>query len=387
MSPEQDQQRGLSRERLVGAALELVNEEGLEGLSMRALAERLEVKAASLYWHVRDRRELLELVAEAILGSVTRPRQRSTWRETVLAIAGALQRRIVAQKDANRILLEVPTALARSGVVRDLVSTLESAGLQPGEAEDVAMMVASQVIAAPRADQEPVVSALGEPASVAIDTGSRGVILRAGPPDMQPLIRVPPDQSGAAPAVVRGERVTVRRLRGVGKGELELNPRHPWKFKVQAPTWNTVLDVAAIDVREIWVDSGAANIECFLPEPKGVVPIHVSSGVVNVSVHRPRDAAVVATVHTGAVKLKLEQFSTKVAVFDIHWNSGGDAATARDRYELDVSGGAVDFKLDVYTPKARPLEPVAPEPGSREKPATALEILLDGIEVRAQSRS
>ena len=64
LSPDEERQRGLTRDRLVGAALELVNEEGLDALSMRALADRLEVKAASLYWHVRDRRELLELLAE-----------------------------------------------------------------------------------------------------------------------------------------------------------------------------------------------------------------------------------------------------------------------------------------------------------------------------------
>src|SRR5215469_8572371 len=111
MGPEEEKQRGLTRERLVEAALQLVNEEGLEGLSMRALADKLEVKASSLYWHVRDRRELLELLAESILEGVSRPRQRKTWRETVLAIAEALGKRVAAQNDANRILLEVPEAL------------------------------------------------------------------------------------------------------------------------------------------------------------------------------------------------------------------------------------------------------------------------------------
>jgi AcrR family transcriptional regulator len=384
LSPEE--QKGLTRERLVEAALGLVDEEGLEGLSMRALADRLQVKAASLYWHVRDRDELLELLADGILESVGRPRQRATWRETVQATAGALQRTVSAHKDANRILLEVPGALGRSYVARDLAAAFRLAGLQDAEASDVARMVMTQVIAAPSAAAgEPVAKATGDPASVWIDTGSRGVILRAGGSDMQGLIRVPSDQSGAAPAVLRGEQVVVRRLRGVGRGEIELNPRRPWKFKVQAPTWNTVLDVGGLDVREIWIDSGAANIECFLPEPRGVVPIHVSSGVVNVSVHRPREAAVAAIVHTGAVKLKLEQFSTKVAVFDVRWNSDDGAPSARDRYELDVSSGVVDFKLDTYTPKVRPLDATPPEPKAKGKPATALDFLLDGIEAHLKS--
>ena len=384
LSPEE--QKGLTRERLVEAALELIDKEGLEGLSMRALAERLQVKAASLYWHVRDRDELLDLLADAILDSVSRTRQRSSWRETVQAAAGALQHSVSAHKDANRILLEVPGALGRSDVARDLAAAFRSAGLQDGEAADVARMVMTQVVAAPSdIPDEPGARSAGEPASVWIDTGSRGVILRAGDPEMQGLIRVPSDQSGAAPAVVRGEQVVVRRLRGVGHGEIELNPRRPWKVKVQAPTWNTVIDAGGLDVREIWIDSGAANIECFLPEPRGVVPIHVSSGVVNVSVHRPREAAVAAIVHTGAVKLRLEQFSTKVAVFDVRWNSDDGAPSARDRYELDVSSGVVDFKLDTYAPKVRPLDATPPGPKTRVKTTTALDFLLDGIEAHLKS--
>src|SRR5207249_5855383 len=125
---------------------------------------------------------------------------------------------------------------------------------------EVALMVMIQVITSRAPAESPVVERGGDVASIAIDSGSRGVILRAGPPDMEALIRVPPDQSGAAPAIVRGEQVVVRRLRGVGRGEIELNPRRPWKFKVQAPTWNTVLDVGGLDVREIHVDSGAANL-------------------------------------------------------------------------------------------------------------------------------
>ncbi len=391
LSPAEEKQRGLTRERLVGAALELINAEGLDGLSMRSLAEHLDVKASSLYWHVRDRRELVELLAESILEGTGRPRRRPAWREGVLAVAEALARRVSAQKDADRILLEVPEALERSDVFAQLTAELERGGLQRTEAAGVALMVMTYVIGgrqpAEPAGREP--AAEGKPVSVAVDSGSRGVILRAGPPDMHSLIRVPQDQSGAAPAVVTGDRVVVRRLRGVGRGELELNPRHPWSFRVQAPTWNTVLDLAGLDVREIWVDSGAANLECFLPMPSGAVPIHVSSGVVNVSIHRERGAAVWARAHTGAVKLRLDGFSTKVAVFDVNWHSEG-LGEAADRYELEVSSGAVDVRLDSYEPKVRrsnvPAPPQAAASRAGRKPASALEVLLDGVEARASTR-
>src|SRR5205807_5525449 len=348
VSPEEERQRGLTRERLVDSALELINEEGLEGLSMRALADRLEVKASSLYWHVRDRGELLELLAESILERVGRPRRSGAWRQSVLAIGAALGTSVNAQKDADRILLEVPEALERSDTFADLKSQLQAAGLQAAEAGDVALMVMTSVISRRTHEESPVFPSGGDVASIAIDSGWRGVMLRAGTVDMQSMIRVPHDQAAAAPAVVRGEQVVVRRLRGIGRGEIELNPRRPWRFKVQAPTWNTVLDLPALDVREIHVDSGATNLECFLPEPQGVVPIHISSGVVNVTLHRPSGAAVVALVHTGVLKLKLDDLSTKVVLSDLHWQSEG-ASNARDRYELDVSSGVVDLRLDVYT--------------------------------------
>src|ERR1700716_2209951 len=105
-----DESRGLTRERLVQAALELIQEEGLEGLSMRALADQLEVKAASIYWHVRDRRELVELLADSILATVPASHGPSGWRKAVLDACLVLSNRVVAQKDADRILLEVPDA-------------------------------------------------------------------------------------------------------------------------------------------------------------------------------------------------------------------------------------------------------------------------------------
>src|ERR1700674_5172291 len=102
---DEEGQRGLTRQGLVAAALQLVQQEGLEALSMRALAEALGVKASSLYWHVRDRRELLELLAESILETVPATSRRSGWRNAVLDAGAALSQRVSAQNDADRILL------------------------------------------------------------------------------------------------------------------------------------------------------------------------------------------------------------------------------------------------------------------------------------------
>ncbi|HXI94776.1 MAG TPA: TetR family transcriptional regulator [Candidatus Acidoferrum sp.] len=376
------EKEGLSRARLVSEALALVQEEGLEALSMRALANRLNVKAASLYWHVRDRRELLELLAESILDRAAAP-SATGWRDGVLRLAAALQSAIASQQDAGRILLEVPDAIRRSDAFGRLRGRLETAGLQGSEAEEVALMVMAHVISRPQVEDEPVKLGSGATASIAVDSGSRGVVLRHGT-DMETLIRVPSDAESAAPAIVRGETVKVRRLRGVGLGEIELNPRHPWRFQIQGATWNTVVEAGALDVREIKLDSGATKVECFLPRPRGVVPIIVSGGVVGLTLHRPPGVAVMAHVSGGTARIKLDAFSATALTSDLHWESAGASASA-DRYELRINGGAVQVTLD---DKATPFSPpsVEPERPAAGEAASALDILLDGVEKRASSQ-
>ena len=372
---------GLSRASLVSAALGLVQDERLEALTMRGLADRLNVKAASLYWHVRDRRELLELLAESILEKVPITGG-AGWRPSVLNAAAALRTALALQQDADRILLEVPEAIQRSDVYLRLKSQLEKAGMQPAEAADVARLVVVHVISSRAQAGEPAALASGATASIAVDSGSRGVVLRHGT-DMETLIRVPRDPYSASPAVVRGETVKVRRLRGVGYGEIELNPRHPWRFQVQGPTWNTVLDVGGLDVREIKLDSGAAKVEMFLPQPRGVVPIEISGGVAGVTLHRPPGVAVVADLGAGAVQVKLDDYSTKAVIADMRWESAG-AAGAADRYELRIhSGVVVQVTLDEKATSQPRLE-LKPEHASAGKSASALEILLDGVESRVR---
>src|SRR6266851_1209804 len=378
-----EKEPGLSRSRLVAEALGLVQEGGLEALSMRGLADRLNVKAASLYWHVRDRRELLELLAESILETVRPARSRTDWRSSVLAAVAALGERVAAQKDANRILLEVPDSLVRSATYVTVKRLLETEGLLPAEASEVTLMAVVQVIASQAPAKEPVVDA-GAVASIAIDSGSRGVLVRPGS-DMQELIRTAQVGASAAPAIVRGERVVVRRLRGVGYGEIELNPLHPWRFQIQGATWNTVLEVGGLDVRAIKLDSGAAKVECFLPRPRGVVPIEVSGGVIGLSLHRPRGVAVAADISPGALRVKLDDYAVNATVADSHWESVQGASDAPDRYQLRINSGAVQVTLDSKTKTVDPVIAEVPVEAIGE-PVSALEILLDGVGRRVSPR-
>jgi hypothetical protein len=327
---------------------------------------------------VRDRDELVELLAEAVLGEVRMPRGREDWRADALALCSALARAVSRRRDAALILLDVPEALTRSQVHARLRGVLESTGLPGAEAREAATMMLAHVLVAGAPGLADGASGGGKPTAVSIDTGSRGVTLRAGA-SMSALIRVAHDPAAAAPAIVRGDAVIVRRRRGVGQGELELNPEQQWRFRVQAPTWNTVLNLPGLDVREIHIDSGAVRVECILPPPRGVVPIHVSSGVVQVTLRRPPGVKVVADISTGALQLRLDDFYVGATRSDVHWESAGPASA--DFYQLRISSGVVRLSLEEDRSIQLPDHAMAASPAGGRVNA-ALELVLDGIAAR-----
>jgi AcrR family transcriptional regulator len=71
---------GLSVERVVAAAIELADAEGLAALSMRRVADRLGVGTMSLYTYVPGKAELLDLMLDTVLAEVARPDGAGGWR-------------------------------------------------------------------------------------------------------------------------------------------------------------------------------------------------------------------------------------------------------------------------------------------------------------------
>jgi AcrR family transcriptional regulator len=63
----------LSRDAVVDAALRVLAREGTEGLSMRRVAEELGTGPASLYWHVANKDELINLLVDRVAGEIEMP--------------------------------------------------------------------------------------------------------------------------------------------------------------------------------------------------------------------------------------------------------------------------------------------------------------------------
>jgi AcrR family transcriptional regulator len=87
MAKRTDRRTPLSRDRVIDAALGLVDEGGIEALSMRKLADELGVKAMSLYNHVAGKDDVLDGIVDAALAEIASPPAGADWRTQVREIA------------------------------------------------------------------------------------------------------------------------------------------------------------------------------------------------------------------------------------------------------------------------------------------------------------
>lgn len=69
--------RNLTREEIVTQAIALLDDHGVQGLTMRAVAERLGVTSAALYWHVQTKEDVLDLAFDQVFASVELPPRRA----------------------------------------------------------------------------------------------------------------------------------------------------------------------------------------------------------------------------------------------------------------------------------------------------------------------
>jgi AcrR family transcriptional regulator len=78
----------LTREQIVDAAIELLDRDGLEGLSMRALGQRLGSAATAVYWHVGSKDNLIALAADQVWNEIGQPDPAAAgWRAAAAAMA------------------------------------------------------------------------------------------------------------------------------------------------------------------------------------------------------------------------------------------------------------------------------------------------------------
>ena len=139
---------------IVEAALRLLEDVGLDGLSTRTLAAVLGVKGPSLYWHFENMGELRDMMADAILADALAAADGPTdWREWLAEGARTIRNAALAHRDGARLI-----AGSRPGERRRLrfaarIARLEAEGFSAGAARAAFIALSRYALGSALAEQ------------------------------------------------------------------------------------------------------------------------------------------------------------------------------------------------------------------------------------------
>jgi AcrR family transcriptional regulator len=137
---------GLSRDAIVAGALELIEAEGLDAFSVRALAKRIGVYPTSLHWHAGSRTELLALVVSSVSQTVPVPTS-PRWQDCVRELADGFRATLHAHPAIAPVLVtQIVYASPELPSVDVLLDRLEAAGWRGEELVDVYNAVVGAVV-------------------------------------------------------------------------------------------------------------------------------------------------------------------------------------------------------------------------------------------------
>jgi AcrR family transcriptional regulator len=126
--------RRLSREAILDAALQIVDAEGLDALTMRRVSDALETGPASLYAHIGDKEEMVAALLDRVSKEVPLPAQGdpARWEEQLKEIARSARRAYARHRDLARAGLGViPTGEHTLPVIEAMLAILSAGGVSP----------------------------------------------------------------------------------------------------------------------------------------------------------------------------------------------------------------------------------------------------------------
>jgi TetR/AcrR family transcriptional regulator, tetracycline repressor protein len=133
----------LDRTQVVDTALRLLNEVGLEGLTLRRIAKELNVQAPALYWHFKNKQALLDEMATAMYRDMARQKAApaTTWQERLIDAQRVLRRALLGYRDGAKVFSG--SRFTDTGHIPDQDEYLRvfvAAGFPPGTAARVSFI-------------------------------------------------------------------------------------------------------------------------------------------------------------------------------------------------------------------------------------------------------
>lgn len=136
----------VNRERVLRTAMALADERGIDALTMRELAGRLGVEAASLYNHVSGKDDVLAGMADLVIAEIELPPEATEWREAMrrraMSARALFARHPWAAEFIDTRMQVQPSGLAYADRV---LGTLIRAGLSPSVAGNAFLALDSYI--------------------------------------------------------------------------------------------------------------------------------------------------------------------------------------------------------------------------------------------------
>ena len=138
----------LAREDIIEAALALLNEGGLEGVSTRKLALALRVQGPALYHHFASKQELLGRMANRLVSrALTELDPAVSWDMWLRESSASIRRMVMRYRDGARLLTAAwPDDDMRHITIPTLAAPLQRSGFSTGDAHEAIVIVSSFTI-------------------------------------------------------------------------------------------------------------------------------------------------------------------------------------------------------------------------------------------------
>jgi AcrR family transcriptional regulator len=186
----------LTRESIVSAAVELVDERGVDALTMRAVADRLGAGAMSLYRHVSGREELLDLVLARLVAEIPDSPRTGDWRVDAAALARDVRVALLRRPQLTVLLTSRADAGGGLATLERALAIFRSVGLEPRDAAFANHALGNFVAGAALWEVVGLAGLTGEERRARADAAARGIA--EIPADASPAI------AWAAPALFSG---------------------------------------------------------------------------------------------------------------------------------------------------------------------------------------
>ena len=136
----------LSKERVLLAAVDLADRDGIEALSMRKLGQELGVDAMALYRHVQNKDDMLDGIVEVITAEIDRPAVTDGWKAAIRAQSMAARRVMLRHPWARRVFEDRPKGgPVFLAYIESVLATLRDGGFSVELAHHVLHVMGSRI--------------------------------------------------------------------------------------------------------------------------------------------------------------------------------------------------------------------------------------------------